>query len=103
MEWGGYMREILSMLASFVSNHQRDWDQAIPLVMMAYRSSVHESTGVTPCKMMFGQDVHLPVDLLNGKPELTNVTLTSDIISFEQQIKEVHAFAREKLKVSMTQ
>jgi len=64
-----YMRTILNMLASYVSSHQRDWDQFIPLLMMAYRSSIHESTGVTPCQMMFGRNVNLPIDLIYGKPE----------------------------------
>jgi hypothetical protein len=27
--------------------------------MMAYRSSVHETTGVTPCRMMFGHEINL--------------------------------------------
>lgn len=35
--------------------------------MMAYRSSVHESTGVSPCEMTFGHSINLPVDLVLGR------------------------------------
>lgn len=35
--------------------------------MLAYRSSVHESTGVSPCEMTFGRNVSLPVDLVLGR------------------------------------
>ena len=52
------------MLASFVSDHKRDWDDHLPFVMAAYRSSVHESTGFTPMKMMTGQEMNLPIDLM---------------------------------------
>ena len=32
--------------------------------MMAYRSSVHESTGETPNMLMFGRKVEVPLDVL---------------------------------------
>lgn len=32
--------------------------------MMAYRSSVHASTGFTPCEVLFGQEIVLPVDVM---------------------------------------
>ena len=50
-------RTILNMLSAFVSEHQKDWDEYVPLVMMAYRSSVHESTGTSACKMTFGHEI----------------------------------------------
>ena len=56
-------------LAKFVDYHQKDWDEHIPYLMMAYRSAVHEFSPVVPLqKMMFGTDLHLPVDLLMGRP-----------------------------------
>ena len=49
----------LSMAAS---ENKRDWDLHIPIVMMANRTSVQESTGCTPFYLMFGQEVRLPAD-----------------------------------------
>lgn len=37
-------------LAKFVDYHQKDWDEHIPYLMMAYRSAVHEFTCCTPAK-----------------------------------------------------
>ena len=45
-------RSIQNMIASYISDSQDDWDEHIPLLKMAYRSSVHESTGISPALMM---------------------------------------------------
>ena len=39
-----------------------DWDIILPFLMMAYRSSKHESTGFSPCKMVFGKEIALPIE-----------------------------------------
>ena len=56
-------RTIEATLASFVDKNQKDWDAFLPFVMMAYRSFIHENTGVSPNRVMFGREVTLPVDL----------------------------------------
>ena len=65
-------RTILNMLSAFVSEHQKDWDEYVPLVMMAYRSSVPESTGTSACKISFGHEIRLPIDLVFGQTEREN-------------------------------
>lgn len=51
-----------------VSSYQRDWDERVPLFLMAYRASTHETTDVTPANMVFGREVRLPCDLMFGAP-----------------------------------
>ena len=60
---------IETRLSAFVSNHQRDWDEYIYLLMLAYRSAEHESIGVSPCTMLLGKEINLPADLMLGRPE----------------------------------
>ena len=47
-----FNRTLLMMLAMFAGEHKDDWDDLLPPVMMAYRSSVHESTGFSPYRLM---------------------------------------------------
>ena len=69
------------MLAKYVSDHQRHWDEHLPLIMMANRSSVHASTQYTPFYLLFGHEVRLPVDVMlgrqpNHKPEVSSYART---------------------------
>ena len=61
-------RTLENQLTVFVEKHQQDWDDHVPLILLAYCSAVHESTGQTPSCLMFGREVNLPVDLLYGRP-----------------------------------
>jgi hypothetical protein len=97
-----YMRTIEDMLSSFVGTRQNDWDKYIPLIMMAYRSSVHETTGVTPCRMMFGHEINLPVDLVLGRPfqEKVYENAPDYVRDLENIVDKVHAFARSHMNMS---
>lgn len=70
----------------------------MPLIMMAYRSSVHASIGVTPCSMMLGREITLPVDLYFEKlPEENEVEYISD---YAYELEEIHEYARDNLQIA---
>ena len=50
-----FNRTLPMMLAMFAGENRDDWDDLLPAVVMAYRSSVHESTGFSPYRLMFGE------------------------------------------------
>ena len=54
------------MLTKFVSADQSDWDQKLPFLILAYRSSDHERIGYSPNLMMLGREAEFHVDLLYG-------------------------------------
>ncbi|CAC5382342.1 unnamed protein product [Mytilus coruscus] len=93
-----FMRTLENMLSSFVSNHQKDWDKFVPVLMIAYRSAEHESTGVSPCRMMYGREINLPVDLLFGKsPDGPKSSISDFVNDLEHTMLTVHEFARTNL------
>ena len=49
-----FNRSLLQMLRSYVRT-QADWEEFLPLVLFAYRTSVHTSTGISPFELMFGR------------------------------------------------
>eukprot|EP00731_Ephydatia_muelleri_P004061 Em0002g237a len=63
-----FNRTLLNLLSLSVSENERDWDVKLPVLLFAYRTSVHETTGVTPFSMMLGREARLPEDLIYGLP-----------------------------------
>ena len=43
-------RTIEAMISMFVDPNQKDWDDVLPYIMMAYRSAIQDTTGYSPNK-----------------------------------------------------
>lgn len=63
-----FNRTLLDLLSIAAKEDERNWDLCIPTVMLAYRTSVQESTGCTPYFLLFGREARLPVDVMFGLP-----------------------------------
>ncbi|KAK3720684.1 hypothetical protein QZH41_003449 [Actinostola sp. cb2023] len=97
-----YNRTLEAMLSKFVSKNQRDWDEHLQLVMMAYRTATHETTGFSPSAMMLGREITSPIDLLFGRPEAGDSEVldrSENVQRLMQRIEVVHNFARDNLNL----
>lgn len=98
-----FNRTLLSTVASILEpdKNQKDWDEKVPLAMLAYRSSVQESTSETPAMMMLGREVVLPIDLMMSSPRLEENEIEYDYTyQLREKLHDVHEAAREKLKLA---
>ena len=91
---------IEAQLAMFVEQDQKDWDQYVPLLMMAYRSAVHDTTKCTPAELMVGRNLRLPIDLLLGRPEEKEESVVDYVAQLQTRLDTVHRYARENIKVT---
>ena len=96
-----YNRTLEHQLAIFVNENQRDWDEHIPLLLMAYRTAIHESTGITPAKMMMGRQLRLPLDLLMGPTPQVHTNCKGEYVEkLLDGLEVAHKFARTRLKLT---
>ena len=68
--------------------------------MMAYRSSVHESTGNTPEFLVFGQELSLPLDCMYPNPQENE---TTDIHEFEHNKQQAFQQAFELVRRNLNE
>ena len=98
-----FNRTLGAMLRQMTSKHQQDWDEHIDLATMAYRSTVHDSTGQTPNRMMLGRELPMPSHLLVETPEQEGRQADTEptfVNTLEKRMHEAHELARQQLKRS---
>ncbi|KAL1230199.1 Retrovirus-related Pol polyprotein from transposon [Trichinella pseudospiralis] len=80
--------------------NRQQWDEMLSFVMLAYNSSVNESTGVTPAMAMFGRELQLPLDIQMGSPQRNDTeTLPNYIRQTRERINIVHEQMRRQLNL----
>ena len=95
-----YVKTIEEHLRKVVSTHQRDWDERLPIFLLAYRASTHETTGVTPANMVFGRELRLPCDLMFGTPPDKEQSRTDYAADLVERLHDIHHFARQHLRIA---
>ncbi len=85
----------------FVAESQRDWDEYLPQLACAIRSSVNRHTGMTPNKMMLGREINLPSELIfkNVREELFE-NEEQYVTNLRNNIQKIHEIARKTLKTA---
>jgi hypothetical protein len=98
-----FNRTMLGMLSAFVCEEGTNWDEQLPYVLLAYRSSVHASTGATPYSMLYGREANLPVDLMfpsSATFEAREYCGPRYVEWVRRAIASAHDFARQHLEKS---
>lgn len=88
-----------SILAKWVSENQRDWDDRLPAVAFAYRTSVQESTGFSPFYLMFGREPTIPADIVYGLPpkDTEYETPVEFVAAQQEKLHDAFTLVREHL------
>ena len=86
---------LLAMLQAIVSEQQDDWDDQLPALLSAYRSTPHSSSGVSPYRMLYGEDLVIG-DI--GR-EWSDIYCPTEYVEWlHGSIRDAHAIARTNLK-----
>lgn len=70
--------------------------------MMAYRTSLHETTGFTPNQLMLGREVSTPLDIMYEMPRSFKYTPKNKWAwQLKENMETAHTFVRENMKTAM--
>ena len=97
-----FNKTLKSMLKTYVYDHKEStgqWDVMLPIFLMAYRSSVHGSTGETPHFMLTGREMKVPLDLLYTKPSESTTSVPAYVRQLEDRFNKAYGIVRNHLKL----
>lgn len=86
-------RQIIDMLAKYCSKNPTSWDQWLQVVLGAYRTATHSSTGFSPAELVYGRQLRSPSDLL--------LQPVQDPAGYIEEIKTNHQLAKEIVEAEM--
>ena len=92
------------MMRTYCFEHERDWDEGIPLLLFAARESVQESLGFSPFEMVFGHRVRGPLNLISEQwsNESVQISLLDYVLRFKERLKKTWEIAHQHLGKSQT-
>ena len=93
-------KSLVKILSKLISDHRCDWLDFVPKAVLAYNTSVHESTLLTPYRLMFSREAILPSDAIlrfeTAPPSVQKYP--KYVVLQKQQLKETEQLARQNLK-----
>ena len=97
-----FNRTLHDLLRTLPPEKKKRWPQYLPQVLFAYNTTEHQSTGLSPHELMFGQKAQLPVDFLLGAAEEHSEPRTvHDWVSEHQdRLHSVYTYARDHLRAA---
>ena len=98
-------RSLLGMIRAYLCGEQTDWDLHLPCLAFAYRSSPHESSGMTANLLMTGREARLPAELAFTSGTSINhgekVTSYGEYVeTLKNKMQRAHEIARKHLHVA---
>lgn len=89
---------LLNMLTIYAKDCPKNWDDYLKFACMAYNSSVHSTTGFTPYRLRFGEEMRLPVHVLTGNPNYPEIDTETYLDDLNEKLRKVHDVARKVTK-----
>lgn len=94
-------RIIKEMISKYVNLPQTNWDNYIDAISMPYNTYVHETTGLTPYRMLFGCEMTVPVSVLCDISDFQTkyIKCYSDYVTkLCESLEKAHELARETIR-----
>lgn len=93
-------QSLKSLLRTYCTELDRDWEEGLPWFMLVAREATHESTGFSPNELVFGHTVRGPLAVLRDGwvPSEPPKKLSEYVDGFKRRLFEAVKLAKVNLK-----
>ena len=97
-------RTIKDQLAKYISDQGGEWDTHINQLQLAYNTSTHSTTGLTPYFVMHGREARIPASITcSSPPPLMGSSMLEYTANLTDRLRKAWEFTREKTKQQQQQ
>jgi transposase InsO family protein len=98
-----YHKTLVGGLSHYVNSSGTDWDTLVPFYLMAYRSTVHGTSGYSPFFLLHGREMILPTtQSLRAKlsPEVEATEHAHKLRTLKSRLRTAYKIVRENARKS---
>ena len=97
-----FNKTLTAMLSAFVNKNHTNWYEKLQFVKMAYRSTEHETSGLTPNMCIFGRETTCPLDIMYEMPQaIKNIPQNIWVWKSQENLEMAHAKVRLNISDNM--
>lgn len=103
-----FHQTLKTMIRTYCLQHQKDWDEEIPLLLFAVRNTMQESLGFSPAELVFGHSLRGPLKVLQeqllsvSQTDASQKNVLDHVSSFRESLHLVWQLAQKSLANSQT-
>ena len=87
-------------LSHFVNKNQDDWDQRLPGLLYAFRSTPISSKGKSPFELLYGKPMTIPADIDYMPIEHTHTPEDTYLVKLKERLQDIHTEAKHTMTKS---
>ena len=90
-------RTVENILSKLIREDQKDWDTHLDLIVIAYNSTSQEGVGVSPHRLVYGEEMLLPLDIMteNLSEHNDEVNPSEYASGLRVKLRAMYEFVRE--------
>ena len=95
-----FHQTLKNMLRAFCTSEEKDWDEGVPLLLLAARESIQESLGLSPFELVFGHLPRGPLKILKESwlNEDSQRSVLVQMSEVRDRLKKANEYAQKNLK-----
>ena len=97
-----FNRTLIKCLTTMVNEYRDDWDIQSTLIVHAYNTTEHASTGCTPNMLVLGEEIIMPSDMVYGVPgvNLEQPCTVMFVEALRHSLRDAYSLVRRHLEKS---
>jgi hypothetical protein len=94
-------RDLNSIIRALVQETDQDWEEVLPVALLALRTARNRHTGVTPFWALHGREARLPIDIVYGNPTERQQHKTIYAYDLLRRLQITYRYMREQVHLSI--